>query len=142
MEKLGLFDLVGNINQGVRSKHLFLDVPAETTTAPSPDSNEKVYAPFMINRALSQFSDTILLANMMNQHGALPVRMQYDFLRNVVRPRKRFGKWAKAKKDAIKTKLIMERYNYNSARALEVLDLFSESDIKEIKKELSKGGKS
>ena len=141
MEKIGLFDIIGNLNGGSRSPHLMEDVTAEQTTVAEPGSVEKTYSPFMVNRAMSQHADTIMLANMMNQYSSLPVRMQYDFYRSLIRPRKRYGAWAKAAKAQANIELIMEKYNYNRQKAEEVIDLFSKEDLKQIKDELSKGGK-
>ena len=59
------------------------------------DVAEKEYSPFMINRGLSYFSDTVMLANEMNRASHIDHRMQYDFLRLAIRPRKRFSKWMK-----------------------------------------------
>ena len=52
----------------------------------------------MVNRGLSYFNDTILLANEMNYRHNIPARMQYDLLRTLGRKRKRFSKWFKAEK--------------------------------------------
>ena len=42
--------------------------------------DEKVYVPFMVNRSLSYFSDTVLLANEMNKFHHLDSRLQFSFL--------------------------------------------------------------
>jgi len=56
---------------------------------------EKQYNAFLINRGLSYFQDTVALANEMNQRADLDYKMQYEFLLNLVRKRKRFSKWHK-----------------------------------------------
>ena len=71
----------------------------------------------MINRAFSQFNDTILFANEMNMNYHLPARMQYDFYKNALRPRKRFSKWFKAIPDSNDIKIIMDHYGYSSEKA-------------------------
>ena len=43
------------------------------------DIAEKAYNPFMVNRGLSYFQDTVLMANEMNQHAHLDHRLQFDF---------------------------------------------------------------
>ena len=141
MEKVGLFDILTNLNQGDKSPNLLKDATAESLLPPEPGSPEKVYSAFMINRGMSQHADTVLIANMMNRHSHLPVKMQYDFYRHLVRPRKRYGAWAKASKAEANIQLIMKKYNYNRDRAEEVIDLFSKADLKEIKNEMSEGGK-
>ena len=104
------------------------------------DEAEKGYSPFMINRGLSYFQDTVLLANEMNINSHLPHRMQYDFLMTAIRPRKRFSKWMK-KTTPAKVEVIKEYYGYSDAKAESVEDLISDEDIKHMKSVLSQGGK-
>ena len=59
------------------------------------DITEKGYSSFTINRSLSYFYDTIQLANIMNQYHHLDKKLQYHFLINTIRKRKRFSKWNK-----------------------------------------------
>ena len=40
---------------------------------------EKAYAPFLVNRSLSYYQDTVMFANEMNRHAQLDNRLQYDF---------------------------------------------------------------
>jgi len=102
--------------------------------------NEKQYPSFMVNRGLSYFRDTVLLANEMNRNHHLDGRLQFDFLRNAIRARKRFSKWAKkAKMDNID--VIKEAYGYSTAKAEAVSDLFTQQDIDNLSQKLSKGGK-
>ena len=104
------------------------------------DEAEKAYTPFMVNRGLSYFSDTVLLANEMNRAGHIDHRMQYDFLRLAIRPRKRFSKWMKKTVPA-RMETIKEYYGYSDAKAEAISDLISDDDIKAMKDVLSKGGK-
>ena len=57
--------------------------------------DEKAYNSFMVNRSLSYFSDTAVIANEMNRYHHLDSRLQYSFLINIIRKRKRFSKWVK-----------------------------------------------
>lgn len=57
---------------------------------------EKDYVPFLVNRALSFFPDTVLQANAMNIRSFLPKQVQYDYLMVSTRKRNRFAKWTKA----------------------------------------------
>jgi|TARA_B110000908_G_scaffold27270_1_gene31926 hypothetical protein len=101
---------------------------------------ESKYPAFMVNRGLSYFQDTVLLANEMNRSHQLDGRMQYDFLRTSIRKRKRFSKWVK--KDAVdNVALVKEYYNYSDSKAESVMDLFTSEDIAAIKSKLYKGGK-
>ena len=70
------------------------------------DLTEKAYTPYMVNRSLSNFIDTVFYAQEMNRYHNLDKKMQYDFLRLSIKKAKRFSKWGKAEKseeiDAIK----------------------------------------
>jgi hypothetical protein len=59
------------------------------------DITEKAYNPFMVNRGLSYFNDTVLFANEMNIHHHLDKKLQNSFYINTIRKRKRFSKWFK-----------------------------------------------
>ena len=59
------------------------------------DITEKAYNSFMVNRSLSYFNDTVVLANEMNRYHHIDNKLQFDFLINMVRKRKRFSKWIK-----------------------------------------------
>ena len=101
---------------------------------------ESKYPAFMVNRGLSYFQDTVLLANEMNRCHHLDGRLQYDFLRGAIRQRKRFSKWVK--KDAVaNVAVIKEYYDYSDAKAESVVDLFTPEQLTEMKSKLSKGGK-
>ena len=69
------------------------------TNSESPNTTEKMYEPFLVNRALSYYPDCILSANEMNIQPFLEKKMQYDYLLHTIRPRKRFSKWVKKEKD-------------------------------------------
>ena len=58
---------------------------------------EKKYPPFIINKCLAPFSETIHLVNEMNIHNHLDSKLQFDFLLNSLRPRDRYTPWRKAK---------------------------------------------
>lgn len=102
---------------------------------------ERKYPSFMINRALSQYEDTVLLANEVNRMSAsLDPKLQYDFLYHLVPKKRRFSKWAKAQKsDTIN--MIVEAYNISVRKAEEISDLLSEDDIENLRTYLCKGGK-
>ena len=107
---------------------------------PNPDSPEKEYNSFLINRGLSYFQDTIIYANEMNCKSYLPSRMQYDFLRNVIRPRRRFSKWFKGLDKSDDIKVIMKHYGYSATKARESLPLFNRDSLDRLHKKHDKGG--
>jgi len=101
---------------------------------------EKLYNPYMTNKALSYFADTVLLANEMNVNYHLDNRLQYDFLKQIVRKRKRFSRWHKISTDSdIET--IKEYYGYSNAKARDVLDLHTKEQLVQMKSHLSHGGR-
>ena len=104
------------------------------------DIAEKEYNPFIINRGLSFFKDTILYANEMNIHHHLDHRVQFDFLINIVRKKKRFSKWLKPE-EISDLDVVKEYYGYSNEKARSVLSLFTDEQLTELKKRISKGGK-
>tara|TARA_R100000315_G_C5150460_1_gene86175 strand:- start:74 stop:457 length:384 start_codon:yes stop_codon:yes gene_type:complete len=123
---LSPFDYLNSIN--LTKKNLIVD-----------EQSEKDYVPFIVNRGLGYFSDTVLLANEMNVNCNLDSKMQYDFLRSTVKKRKRFSKWLKADDDE-KIDIICKYFGYSRSVAKSVVDLFDEQTIDILKKRLDKGG--
>ncbi len=122
------FDFLNEINIG--KKDLLREDPL----------NIKDYKPFMVNRGLSYFSDTVMAANEMNQLIGVPVLWQNDFLLNTIKKKKRFSKWYKKESDS-KSLLIMEYYKYSNKRAREVVDILSPAQLTIIEQRLYRGGK-
>jgi|TARA_R110000823_G_scaffold8173_2_gene29178 hypothetical protein len=121
------FEYVNSIN--MTKKDIMID-----------DLSEKAYAPFMINRSLSYFNDTVLMANEMNIKHHLDAKLQYQFLINIVRKRKRFSKWIKPELDN-EIEVVKEYYGYSNAKAHQVLPLLSKSQLAILKEKVNKGGK-
>ena len=101
---------------------------------------EKEYLPYVTNRCLSYFADCIMFANEMNRRHTLPKKLQYHFLLNIIRKRKRFKKWDKFD-DPDALKVVKEYYGYNNDRAKEALAILSTTDIEYIRTKLEKGGR-
>ena len=104
------------------------------------DIAEKEYNAFIINRALSFFTDTVLFANEMNIHHHLDNRLQYDFFINIIRKQKRWSKWVKPQ-ELENLDIIKQYYGYSNDKAKSVLSLFNNEQIQEMKKRIYKGGK-
>ena len=104
------------------------------------DVTEKSYSSFMTNRSLSYFQDTVQFANVMNQYHHLDNKLQYHFLINIIRKRKRFSKWIKPDLDS-DTEVVKQYYGYSNEKARQVLSLLSPEQIKIIKEKVSKGGR-
>ena len=93
------------------------------------DIAEKEYNAFMVNRGLSYFSDTVLMANEMNLNHHLDNRLQFDFFINIIKKKKRFSKWLKAR-DIENLEIIKQYYGYSDEKAKSVLSLFDHSQRK------------
>jgi hypothetical protein len=119
------FDFVSSINNG---KYVMDD-----------DAKEQAYVPFLVNRALSYFPDTIVAANRANMMHDADNKLQYDYLINTIKPRKRFSKWAKKHEDR-DIDFVMEHYNYNYENAVTALSLLTKQQLETIKNKYNKGG--
>lgn len=123
------FDFLTSINSS--KVNLFLEDPA----------NEKEYEPFMVNRGLSYFPDTVFHSNEMNKYSGSPKNWQYDFYLNSVTKRKRFSKWSKADKMSDDVILLSSLYGYSKRRALEALNLLTQDELKDIRQSYATGGR-
>lgn len=104
------------------------------------DLAEKNYNSFMVNRGLSYFNDTVLIANEMNQHAHLDNRLQFDFFINIVRKRKRFSKWIKPETFG-DVEVVKAYYGYSNEKARQALSLLTKDQIDLLKKKVYKGGR-
>jgi len=100
----------------------------------------KGYLPFMVNRGLSYFPDTVMYANEMNRLHFLEKKLQYEFYLSSVSKRKRFSKWAK-KEDSAEVTLVKKHYNVSEPKALEILRLLTPEQLKCIRAIHDKGGR-
>ena len=100
---------------------------------------EKKYPAFMVNKVLSGFQDTVMLCNEMNRNHFLDRDMQFQFLLNSIRQRKRFTPFLRASK--IKDiECVKEYYGYSNEKAKSALDILTNEQLKLIKARLYKGG--
>ncbi len=104
------------------------------------DIAEKEYAPFIVNKALGNFRDTVLYANEMNINHHLDHRLQFDFFINIIKKQKRWSKWIKSE-SVSDLELIKEYYGYSNEKAKSVLSLLSNEQINDLKLRIYKGGK-
>ena len=124
------FDFVNSIN---KSKINLIE------TSENPDLTEKEYNPWLVNKSLSYFPDTVHLANVVNNLHHLDKKLQYDFLINIVRPKNRFSKWSK-KQEIGDIDIVTEVYGYSKKKAEIALSLLSAEQLIEIRKKINKGG--
>jgi hypothetical protein len=100
----------------------------------------KQYPPYIINRCLSGFIDTVMFANEMNINNHLDSDLQYTYYLNGIRKKKRFTPWLK--KDKINDlELIKKYYGYSNEKAKSALSLLNKEEINFIRKKLDIGGK-
>jgi hypothetical protein len=76
----------------------------------------------------------------MNKYHHLDSRLQFSFLINIVRKRKRFSKWVKPELEN-DLESVKRYYGYSNEKARQVLSLLSPSQIKLIKEKVNKGGR-
>ena len=101
---------------------------------------ERKYPPFIVNKCVAPFPDTVMLVNEINQLPHLDKKLQFDFLINSLRPRKRYTPWMKAMK-LENLEYVKEYYGYNNEKAKAALDILTDEQISAIKRKLYKGGK-
>jgi hypothetical protein len=123
------FDFINSINES--KVNLFAD---------DPDQANKDYTPFIVNKGLSLFYDTVLPANEMNVHHHIPREWQFQFLLNSIPRKRRSSKWHK-KDDIAALKLVMEYYGYSINKAKGALSILSSDQLKTIEEKLYKGGR-
>lgn len=126
MAKISPFDFVNAIHY--TKENLIVD-----------DWSEKQYNPFIINKSLSFGADTVIAANEMNSRPHVEKRLQFDFLINTIRPRKRFNKWLKAEK-VEDLEVVKQYYKYNTEKAQQALRILSPEQLLTIKERLNTGG--
>ena len=99
----------------------------------------KKYPAYIVNRILSGFSDTIMLVNEVNRNHFLDKDMQYQFLLNSIRSKKRYSPFLRANK-LKDIECVKEFYGYSNEKAKSALDILTNDQLKLIKAKLYKGG--
>ena len=121
-----LKDWLNSIN--ITKKDLFDDDPSAK------------YPAYVVNRCMSGHLDTVLFANEMNMKPNLDLKMQYSFLLNSVRKRKRFSPWLR--KDEIRDLDLVKRYyGYSNEKAKQALSILTKEQLSFIKSKFETGGK-
>jgi hypothetical protein len=123
------FDFVNSINTNKK------DLMKNTE---NDELAESSYVPFVVNKALSYFPDTILYANEMNK-SSIDKKLQYHYLLNTVRPAKRFAKWVK-RDNVDDVDSVKQFYDYNTEKALQALTILTADELHYIKQKLERGG--
>ena len=126
-----MYELKDYLNAINHTKETLLDTEDEEW--------EKKYPPFVVNKCVYPFQDTIMLVNEINQLPHVDKKLQFDFLINSIRSRKRYTPWLKAKKIE-DLQYVKEYYGYGNEKAKQALDILSDEQIATIKEKLNKGG--
>jgi hypothetical protein len=127
-----MYELKDYLNAINNTKEPLMDSEDETW--------EKKYPPFVVNKCLMPFQDTIFIVNEMNQLPNIDKKLQFDFFLNSLRARKRYSPWAKATK-LENLEYVKEFYGYNNEKAKAALDILDDEQISAIKQRTNKGGK-
>lgn len=101
--------------------------------------SEKQYNAYIVNKGLSFSSDTVVQANEMNSRPHVEKKLQFQFLINTIRSRKRFNKWIKPEK-IDELEIVKEYYGYSTEKARQVLSILTPEHVTMIKQKLKKGG--
>lgn len=97
------------------------------------------YVPYVINKCLAGNIDCVLLVNEVNMYPYASKDMQYDFLLNSIRKKKRFAPWIKHEKIP-DLENIMEYYGYSYQKAEQAIKVLTKDQLEDIKQSLDKGG--
>ena len=100
---------------------------------------EKQYPPYIINRCLSGHIDCVMFVNELNKNHGLSKKLQYDFLLNSLRKKKRFSPWLR--QDKIKDLDYVKRYyGYSNEKAKQALRILTKEQLNFIKSKFETGG--
>ena len=101
---------------------------------------ESGYVPYITNRSLSYFIDTIFYSNEINQFHHADNKLQYEYLLNSIRPKKRFAKWVKTM-DSDDLEIVKLYFGYSTQKAIQALNILSPRQLKEITNKVTRGRK-
>jgi hypothetical protein len=125
--KYELKDWLNSINQ--TKKNIMEEDPSST----------KEYAPYIINKCLSGHIDCLMYVNELNKHHSLDKKLQYDFLINILRIKKRYSPWIR--KDKLKDiDLVKSYYGYSKDKAEQALKILTKDQLNFITQKLEIGG--
>lgn len=118
---------------------MWVDALTQKNSDPMLEFGEAKYdrVSFMVNRAMSQYRDCLMMAAELNLYQDVPNRQAYDYYMKGVRPGKRFAKWGKKKSDA-DAQLIQKHYGYSRQKAEDALKLLTKDQVAHIR-ELERG---
>ena len=125
------FDYINSINH--TKKNLMTDSENDKLA-------ESSYVPFVTNRTLSYFTDTVFYSNEINQYHHVDNKLQYDYLINSIRPKRRFAKWVKAM-DSDDLEIVKLYFGYSTKKALQALNILTPKQLQVITRTVTRGRK-
>jgi len=114
------FDFIKSINN--TKKDLMKDDP----------DMEKHYTPYIVNKGMGYFADTVLFANEMNMYPDIPAKAQYYYYMNSIRKGSRFSKWFKHEKNADQ-EMIQKLYSVRPEIAKMYMKNITETDMQKLR---------
>jgi hypothetical protein len=120
------------------SPFTWVDAITQKKGDPMAEYGEKEYPAFMVNRSLSYYPDTILHAAEINLYQYLDPKLQYDYYREAIRPKKRFAKWGK-RNSSEDVKFLMEAYSFSRVKAEQAASILTPEQIEEMRESRSRG---
>ena len=123
------FDYVNSINH--TKKNLMVDTDNDKLA-------ESAYVPYLTNKSLSYFADTLMYANKVNVFAHLDKKLQYEYLLNSIRPKKRFSKWVKSE-ESDDLEMVKLYYSYSTKKAEQALSVLSSDQIRTIRNKVTGG---
>jgi hypothetical protein len=125
---MDVFDFVNSINN--TKKNLYTE-----------DQNvDKIYVPFIVNKALSYFLDTVLHANFMNGMPHISKKMQYEYYLHSIRKGKRYSKWHKFDSDLEELEFIKQLYECSDKKAKDYLNILTKEQLAQLRHQFNIGG--
>lgn len=98
------------------------------------DKFNEIYNQFVVNMAYYRYSDTIMIVEEISRMNNLTNLQHFTYLYYTIpQSSKRYGKWHKVELNP-QIEVIMAVYKYSYEKAKSVLDLFTDYDIENLKR--------
>ena len=96
----------------------------------------KEYNAYMMNKAFSNFPDTIFMANEMNKYSYIPDEMQWRFYKNIVLKKKRYSTWFKSIEEKEPIELLAKMFNCSVKEMRKNIHVIPKEKLNEIVEKL------
>ena len=96
----------------------------------------KEYNAYMMNKAFSNFPDTIFMANEMNKYSSLSDEMQWRFYKNIVLKKKRYSTWFKSMEEKEPIELLAKMFNCSVKEMRKNIHVIPKEKLNEIVEKL------